>query len=430
MLSDVAVVGIATNVVVWVGVRALLGLYPGYGLNRVEELRRQTLAVAATLAIVSVFALAFRIGDSLSRLLLVAGFLSLLLLAPLSRHFAKRGIRRMGLWGKPVVVLGDGNSGANLIRGLKKEWELGYRPVAFFDNRQAPVGGTIEGVPYGGTVAAAVELAHRQQLDTAIFAMPPARRSTMIALIDRASASFPHVVIVPNLGVAMASAVAARDLAGTLGIEIRHNLLSPLARRTKRALDLFGVVVGGLLISPLLLALIVLIKLNSPGPAFYAQQRMGSGRRHFRCWKFRTMRTDADSLLTDLLRSDAELRSEWERNHKLRSDPRVTRIGGFLRKTSLDELPQLWNVLRGEMSLVGPRPIVDAEVPKYGDAYALYQKVMPGITGLWQVSGRSDTSYDERVAMDANYVRDWSVWLDAIILVRTIGSVFFARGAA
>ena len=141
------------------------------------------------------------------------------------------------------------------------------------------------------------------------------------------------------------------------------------------------------------------------------------------------MHADADWLLTQHLQDNSELRWEWEQDHKLRSDPRVTRVGRFLRATSLDELPQLWNVFRGEMSLVGPRPIVDEEIPKYGQVYKLYQRVTPGISGLWQVSGRSNTTYEERVALDAYYVRNWSVWLDLVILARTVGGVIFRRGA-
>jgi len=225
------------------------------------------------------------------------------------------------------------------------------------------------------------------------------------------------------------SAAVARDLAGILGVEIKHNLLNPWIRRIKRALDLLGVVAGGLLISPLVLAIVSLIKLDSSGPAFYTQHRLGKGGNHFRCWKFRTMHVDADWLLTQHLQDNSELRWEWEQDHKLRSDPRVTRAGRFLRATSLDELPQLWNVFRGEMSLVGPRPIVDGEIPKYGKVYKLYQRVTPGITGLWQVSGRNNTTYEERVALDAYYVRNWSVWLDLVILARTVGSTVLRRGA-
>jgi lipopolysaccharide/colanic/teichoic acid biosynthesis glycosyltransferase len=134
-------------------------------------------------------------------------------------------------------------------------------------------------------------------------------------------------------------------------------------------------------------------------------------------------------LLDRFLQSHPNLRAEWEQNFKLRDDPRVTRIGRFLRKTSLDELPQLWNVLRGEMSLVGPRPIVDAEITKYGTVYEMYRRIRPGISGFWQVSGRSDTDYAERVRLDAYYVNNWSVWLDIVILVRTVRSVMLGRGA-
>ena len=184
-----------------------------------------------------------------------------------------------------------------------------------------------------------------------------------------------------------------------------------------------------MLMCPLLLAIVVLIKLDSPGPAVYGHRRVGAGGEHFRCWKFRTMYTNAEQLLDECLQGDPRLRAEWEQTFKLRDDPRVTRVGRFLRKTSLDELPQLWNVLIGQMSLVGPRPIVDAEIPKYGAAYDLYRRIRPGISGFWQVSGRSDTSYAERVKLDAYYVHNWSVWLDLIILARTVGSVILGRGA-
>ena len=141
------------------------------------------------------------------------------------------------------------------------------------------------------------------------------------------------------------------------------------------------------------------------------------------------MHTSAEQLLDEYLQSNPNLRAEWEQNFKLRNDPRVTRIGRFLRKTSLDELPQLWNVLWGEMSLVGPRPIVDAEILRYGTVYEMYQRITPGISGFWQVSGRSDTNYAERIKLDAYYVNNWSVWLDLVILARTVRIVLLGRGA-
>jgi lipopolysaccharide/colanic/teichoic acid biosynthesis glycosyltransferase len=172
-----------------------------------------------------------------------------------------------------------------------------------------------------------------------------------------------------------------------------------------------------------------LVRLSSHGPAFYGHRRIGQGGRYFTVWKFRTMVANADRVLDDWLEKRSDLRQEWLLTHKLKFDPRNTTIGRILRKTSLDELPQLWNVFRGDMSLVGPRPIIDSEVEKYGDDYSYYLQARPGVTGLWQISGRNNTSYEERVAFDRFYVRNWSVWLDAYILTRTVRTVFTGHGA-
>jgi Undecaprenyl-phosphate galactose phosphotransferase WbaP len=313
---------------------------------------------------------------------------------------------------------------------LRQEWALGFRPLAFFDDEGPPREEKLEGVPYGGTLSDAINSGGLEQgVDTAIFAVPPGRSEHLDRVVNQLTARLRYVILVPEIAEVTTSAVVARDLGGTFGIEAKQNLLNPWARRVKRAFDLFGVVVGGLLISPLLLAIAVLIKLDSPGPVFYKQRRPGLGGEYFSCWKFRTMYRDAELVLAKLLQSDPNLLAEWERERKLRDDPRVTRVGRFLRKTSLDELPQLWNVLRGEMSLVGPRPMLPEEIPEYGKVYKLYKRMRPGITGLWQVSGRSDTSYEERVTMVAYYVCNWSVWLDLVILARTLRSVIFGHGA-
>ena len=182
------------------------------------------------------------------------------------------------------------------------------------------------------------------------------------------------------------------------------------------------------LLSPLLLALCALVRLDG-GPALFGHKRLGEGGRRFKCLKFRSMVVDADVRLRSLLERDPAARAEWEATQKLRDDPRITSIGRVLRRTSLDELPQLLNVLRGEMSLVGPRPIVDAEIPKYGDDISFYYETRPGITGLWQVSGRSNTSYKYRVQLDVWYVRNWSLWHDVAILLKTVPAVFARDGA-
>jgi Undecaprenyl-phosphate galactose phosphotransferase WbaP len=177
------------------------------------------------------------------------------------------------------------------------------------------------------------------------------------------------------------------------------------------------------------LILAILIKLDSPGPVFYRQMRIGRFGRKFPVYKFRTMVQNADQVLQDYLDKSPELKAEWLATHKLKQDPRVTRLGGLLRKLSLDELPQLWNIIIGDMSLVGPRPIVDAEVEKYGKCFDLYIQVRPGLTGLWQVSGRNNTTYEYRVELDEYYVRNRSLKLDLQILLKTALVVLKKDGA-
>lgn len=201
-----------------------------------------------------------------------------------------------------------------------------------------------------------------------------------------------------------------------------------LGKKLKSITDRMGAAAGILFLSPLLLALAVAIRIDSPGPIIFRHTRFGMHGRQFDVWKFRSMRTDADERLRRLLDADSGAREEWERDHKLRDDPRVTKLGRLIRKWSLDEFPQLVNVLLGQMSLVGPRPIVEAELEKYG-AQFVFSQAKPGMTGLWQVSGRNQTTYEERIALDAYYVENWSFKLDVLILLKTVMVVLRREGA-
>lgn len=197
----------------------------------------------------------------------------------------------------------------------------------------------------------------------------------------------------------------------------------------KRFADIVFALTLILIALPFAILIALAILLETRGPILFKQSRIGQNNRRFALWKFRSMAADSERLLESYLAEHPDLREEWNATHKLKDDPRVTRVGRFLRRRSLDELPQLWNVLRGDMSLIGPRPIVDAEIPKFGRAFALYLKVKPGLTGLWQVSGRSDTSYRRRVELDSQYIRGWSLWLDLKIIWKTVGVVLRAHGA-
>jgi exopolysaccharide production protein ExoY len=205
--------------------------------------------------------------------------------------------------------------------------------------------------------------------------------------------------------------------------------LYTIGGRTKRIFDIIVASIALVLFSPLFVFVTILLKLTDRGPVIFRHMRVGQGGRHFACLKFRTMVLDSDKVLKVLLESDPAARLEWERTQKLANDVRITAIGKFLRKSSLDELPQLVNVIRGDMSLVGPRPIVPGELTRYGDKLGLYLQARPGITGIWQVSGRNDCGYEQRIEMDANYVRNWRFSTDFVILVRTLGAVLARKGS-
>ncbi|WP_062206145.1 sugar transferase [Aureimonas sp. AU12] len=203
----------------------------------------------------------------------------------------------------------------------------------------------------------------------------------------------------------------------------------PVGGAAKRALDIVIAASALIVLSPLMLMIMLVMKLTDPGPIVFGHKRVGFEGKHFHCYKFRSMATNSAELLQRLLQSDPVARAEWETSQKLRNDPRVTKLGRILRETSLDELPQLINVLKGDMSLVGPRPIVDEEIYRYSHRFEAYKRVRPGVTGMWQVNGRSDTSYASRVKFDTFYVRNWSVPLDIGILFKTVSVVLKREGS-
>ena len=211
---------------------------------------------------------------------------------------------------------------------------------------------------------------------------------------------------------------------------IEENRATSSTDRWIRTIDIVGAAFALVLFAPLLLVVALAVAAGADGPIVFAHRRIGKNGKYFHCLKFRTMVRDAEKKLQAVLDSCPEKRASWLRDQKLKDDPRITRLGRFLRVSSLDELPQLWNVLMGDMSLVGPRPITDAEVPRYGRYFADYAKVKPGITGLWQISGRNDVSYRRRVAMDVAYARSLSVGLFLRILAFTIPAVISARGSS
>jgi len=406
----------------------LFGLYPGIAMSPIAELRTTTSATTLVFLVLGALTFVLRTPFTYSRSAFLASWLASLFVVPLTRAFLRGTLREKSWWGYRVAVFGGSGAGAAVIATLVEHPEIGLRPVAIFDDGLRR-GSYVHGVPVAGGIEAADEFARREGVTRAIIAMPDAPASEILGLLDSQGKTFSRVFMVPGLSGLSSIGVEIRDVSRILSLELRKSLLMAGPRAAKRCLDLILSFAALVFLAPVFLIVAALIKLESRGPALYRQSRVGLGSGQFFVWKFRSMCANADQVLDKYLAANPDLRAEWERDRKLRNDPRITRIGRFLRKTSLDELPQLINVLRGEMSLVGPRPIVDSEIGKYGDSFALYTQVIPGLTGLWQVSGRNLTTYKERVELDNYYVRNWSPWLDIYLLARTVKVVVTGYGA-
>jgi len=397
---------------------AAMGLYPGIGLHPVTELRLGARASALALGALALLALAAGRPAGFGLALLAAWPLLTACLS-VTRAVLRHYLARTAWWGEPVLILGLQGAGQRAEQSLLARPALGLRPFTVVDTAALdPL-----------LLESAALLALHHGVRCALVAMPRLDGASLASLADDYCAQFERVLIVPNLAGLASLETSVFDLGGLACVEIGHRLLSPLPRLAKRAYEVVLTATLLALLAPLLLLLVAAVRLSSEGPAFYGQRRIGYRGRSFTAWKLRTMRRDADLVLEHYLAAHPEMRAEWQRDHKLRRDPRVTPLGRLLRVTSLDELPQLWNVLNGEMSLVGPRPIVRAEIPRYGPKFALYRRVRPGLSGLWQVSGRNNTSYEERVRLDEFYVRNWSIWLDLWIAARTVKTVLFREGA-
>jgi lipopolysaccharide/colanic/teichoic acid biosynthesis glycosyltransferase len=286
----------------------------------------------------------------------------------------------------------------------------------------------VEGVPVIGDLTLAPVLAQRLKIPYAVVAMPGVDSQKLVQIVERIGGKFSHLLIIPDLFGFATMGVPAKSLGGILGVEVRQQLLLPGPRLAKRVMDVALTSIGAIFVLPFLLLIAALTKLDSRGSIFYTQKRLGRDGEHFKAYKFRTMHGDGEERLKAILDADPQLRAEYEIYHKLKKDPRVTRVGRILRKFSLDEFPQLLNVIKGDMSLVGPRPYIERELTEMGGQEKIILRAPPGMTGMWQVSDRNATSFLQRVQIDVYYVRNWSPWLDIHILAKTFGVVIKGSG--
>jgi len=404
----------------WVGA-AVAGLLPGWGLGEVEEVRRIeiSLLVLFTLAAVVYFFSRERVLPSRIVYMASWGFSSVAM--PVARWAVRSLLIWAGRWGCPVAIYGRRGPVSELIGALQKSPELGYSPAAVFTDGED----SVCGVPVAGDVSAIP-----QNMAVAAVSLSSFSSQEIKRLIDHTLAGVRKVILFPDVHEGIFMSVRSRGFGAIIGLEVASNLLNPFARLCKRTLELAAVLITAPVWVSLCVVLIPLIWFTDGALPFYSQARFGKNGRPFEMIKFRTMVPDAERQLEAALNGDPALREEWNLHFKLKKDPRITPLGRFLRRFSLDELPQLINILLGQMSLVGPRPLPVYHHEALSDSARVPRnRVRPGLTGLWQITGRSEMDVSEMEQWDAYYVRNWSVWLDAVILARTFVSVISAKGA-
>jgi exopolysaccharide biosynthesis polyprenyl glycosylphosphotransferase len=432
----------AASVPVWLVVAELYGLY-----RRDEERADYSsgdeflgvfhLVTVGLWLVVVVASLTHSASPYIPRLL-VFWVLAIALVAG-ARAIARATARRSGGYVQNTIVLGAGVVGQLLASKLLRRRSAGINLLGFVDADPLPRSDDLAHVPILGRPSELPEIVDELAVDRAIVAFSSESTDELLYLIEELRSRRVQVDLVPRLFDAVGAATGVHSLEGLPLIGLGRLDLPPSTRALKRCFDLVAASVALVLLSPVFLVIAILVRLDSPGPAFYRHDRVGFEGRPIRLWKFRTMRaefcrgeayggSEADRRLEALLAEDGR-RAEFARSFKLREDPRVTRLGRWLRSTSLDELPQLFNVVRGDVSLVGPRPVTHEELARFGDRVSLVLGVKPGITGYWQTNGRSSTDYAERVRLEAAYVQGWSPGLDLTILLKTCRMVLSKRDA-
>jgi len=409
------------------------GFWEEYG----EFIRSVAIVVGVTTAYL------FLARQHFSRFWFVSTWLVILVSVPAGRVLVKHWMMHSGVWFSPTVVIGSGRNALESALAMESNILMGFKVVALIDvnkhdgdciEESEPIEDFLSGrkktfpvYPFTTDFLGNLEVNGAPYL---VLAVETEDYDKHRNVLERMAATRFNMSIIPPLrGLPLfGTEISPIFRHEVLHMRIRNNLARTGFRAVKRVFDAVISALLLLVLAPVFLYLGYQIKKDG-GPIFYSQQRIGRQGKPFRCYKFRSMVVDADSVLDEILSGNLEFRDQWVREQKLKDDPRITQIGRRLRKYSLDELPQLWNVLKGDMSLVGPRPVLADELARYGNSASYYLQIPPGITGLWQVSGRNNLSYETRVNLDSWYVRNWSLWYDITILFKTIKVVFTRDGA-
>jgi exopolysaccharide biosynthesis polyprenyl glycosylphosphotransferase len=415
----------------WLLIFAAYGLYtPRYLFGGFREYGRVLNACAVGVMAMIVLSFMYReVEQPISRGWLLIYF-SLSVFTIISYRFAFRRLiyrlRQRGLFLKRSLVVGANEEGQAMTEQFRSALTAGVHTVGFVDDT-FPRGSVVNGLPVLGNTKSLKTLVEEQEIDELIIAPTSLSREALLNIYRTFSSngSSVDVKLSPGLFEILTTGATIQEVGSVPLVSLNRLRITGIDAFLKSTFDYVGAAVGLILLLPFLLLIALLVKLDSPGPALHRRRVLGAGGRTFEAFKFRTMRIDAD----EYLKQHPELAEELKRNGKLKNDPRVTRLGKLLRKASIDELPQLINVLKGQMSLVGPRMISPPEWVQFGKWKHNLLTVRPGLTGLWQISGRSELSYKDRVRLDMHYIRNYSIWLDMRVLFNTFGAVLRGSGA-
>ncbi len=411
-----------------------LGLYPGIMNSPTDEVKKfffassfGILAIIFTIILSDknefIFAEKF-IRDSGDIALTIAFIIAIpfsTIALPAFREFAKHYFSRFKWWGVPAIIYTNGDSANYIVEKLIKNKFLGYHPAAII-NSSAKSEGEYLGIPVFPPTEEIHDIIKSHNIKQAVICDYQGDMSYIMS-------AYRYTITVAKNQTFFTDTQQLKDIAGIIGFASIHNLTFKGNLFLKRLIDICAILICLPILLPVFIILAFLTKITSRGPIFYAHKRVGKNGKEIKCLKFRSMCINSQEMLEEILATDPVRRAEWEKDRKFLDDPRVTKFGKILRKTSLDELPQLINVLLGQMSLVGPRPVTEPELVKYGQYKDYVLSVVPGLTGMWQVSGRSDTGYEERISFDTYYIQNWSIWLDIWILIKTVWVVLRGRGA-
>ena len=399
-------------------------LMPGWGLGSADELRKVQRTLFVFFASMLIVSFLSRSDITSSRIVFLFTYLLAAVLLPLLRFSIRNLLSKKKLWGVPVSIYGGKDKIEDIIRLLRSDLALGYLPSAIYSNDFKNKSSILD-IPIRGNMSCS-----NSTTPIGLIVQGSVSDDEFNSFICGPGENYRKVIILPELLAAPSLWVSPIDFEGILGLEVTKNLLNPLARIGKMMTDYILILITLPIWLSLVIILFFLILLEDGKNPFFLQKRIGKSGKSFSTIKFRTMVPNAEEKLQAALKADKALESEWNTHFKLKKDPRITKIGNVLRRTSLDELPQFFNILNGTMSLVGPRPLPlyhFEDLPK--SVQQLRHQVKPGVTGLWQVSGRSESGTIGMEKWDPYYVRNWSIWLDLLIIFRTIKAVICAKGA-